>query len=213
MPVRLFLFRHGLTDWNEQKKYQGQQDIPLNNKGCKQAEKAAKCLSDRDIDLIYSSDLKRARKTAEIINNHHNLNIETKKELREINFGKWQGLTYQEIEEKYPESLKIWNRDPITNSPPAGETLKEFQNRVEKGFNNIIQGVKEGNIIVVSHGGTIKVFLTSLLEMPSENHWQFNISSTGLSIIDFYENNKSVILTLNSVEHLEGIEEFKKYLR
>ena len=213
MATKMFLVRHGLTDWNQQKKYQGQKDIPLNEKGCEQARSLGKYLKAEEIDSIYSSDLKRALQTANIINENHDLEVNKKEKIREIHFGDWQGLSYSEIEEQYPQRLKKWNKDPITNCPPGGETMAVFIKRVKSGFEEIINKNQDNNILVVSHGGTIKVYLTILLEMPPKNHWQFDISSTGLSVINFYEDNKAIISAINVKKHLDELKELKSYRR
>ncbi len=203
METRLFVARHGLTNWNQQNKYQGQSDIPLNEKGNCQARNLGQYLAGETLDAVYSSDLKRAYKTAEIVSTPHNLEVNKKKELREINFGEWQGLTYSEIETNFPERLKKWYQNPVSNCPPGGETMTEFRERVENGFNEIIKENQNNKVLVVAHGGTIKAFLTVILEMPPENYWQFDISSTGLSIIDFYKKDKAIISSINIIEHLK----------
>ncbi len=202
MGTKLIIVRHAETDWNKELKYQGQQDIVLNDTGKEQAVKLSNYLSDSNIDTIYSSNLKRAYSTAKKINKFHNLKIKQEKELREIDFGKWEGMTYSKIKAHYPEILKKWNQNPTLISPPAGEDLKRFKLRIVNVFAEIVEENREKNILVVTHGGAIKAYLTFILGIPLYNYWQFNISSTGISIINVYEE-KYIIKSLNIIEHLK----------
>ncbi|MFW6006892.1 MAG: alpha-ribazole phosphatase [Bacillota bacterium] len=199
--TELILMRHGETEWNKNYRFQGQKDIELNKKGINQALKAARFLALYDLDIIYCSKLKRAVKTASIINKEHNISLEKKSYLNEITFGDWEGLTYNEIEEKYSDKLKKWNNDPWNNSPPEGETLKKFQTRIIQIQKDIIENNRGKTILTVSHGGVIKVFLAYILNMPPENYWQFNTTSTGISKVKFY-GEKAIIEFINSQPHL-----------
>ncbi len=196
MATELILVRHAETDWNKDKRFQGQEDPTLNETGCKQADKLAKYLADWDIDIIYTSDLKRAFTTAEAINRYHDIQVIRENGLREIDFGKWEGLTYQEISSEYPEIVKKWNQDPASVNPPGGENLNDFRDRVGSAFTDIINNNENQTILTVSHGGTIKAYLTYLLDMPVQRYWQFETASTGISIIKFFEG-KAIISSLN----------------
>lgn len=187
MEKELILIRHGETDWNLKQRFQGQRDIPLNSSGLEQAAKVGHYLADREIDTIYSSDLIRAYDTALKISNYQQgLEIKTRPGLREMNFGEWEGLTYQEIRKNYPEIIKKWYQDPISAKPPCGESITDFQGRVVDEFNKIIKESNEKNIIVVAHGGTIRIYLASILEMPIRFNWRFEINHCSINIIKFY---------------------------
>ncbi|MFW6278643.1 MAG: alpha-ribazole phosphatase [Bacillota bacterium] len=202
METELIIIRHGETDWNKQHKYQGQQDIDLNQQGYQQARQTGSYLASRKIDALYSSDLKRAYHTAQKINQYQELEIQCQKKLREMDFGTWEGLTYQEIKEKNPQLLAEWNRDPAKINPPRGENLQIVQQRAKKCFQEIIADNEGKKVLIVSHGGVIKVFLATILNMDLKNYWQFNVDQTGINIIKFYEG-KAIIKQLNNRSHLE----------
>ncbi|MBF8437461.1 alpha-ribazole phosphatase [Halanaerobiaceae bacterium Z-7014] len=197
----IILIRHGETEWNKVRKYQGHMDIELNDWGRQQAGEAAKELANLDIDYFASSDLKRARETAEIIASFHNNNIKEFKELREMNFGEWEGKGFKEIKNDYPEDFQKWIEDPIKFSPPAGETLKEFQDRVLEGFNTILENGFDRNAIV-THGGVIMVFLATILEMPLINYRKFEVANTGITRVNLYDNSY-VLKEFNSQSHMK----------
>ena len=201
MATELILIRHAETEWNKESKYQGHQDIKLNEKGKIQSVKLGNYPSLKEIDIIYCSDLKRAYNTALAVNKFHNVCIRQESGLREINFGEWEGMTYSDVEKEYPDLLHNWIDDPATTDPPGGEKLHDFMDRIVATFREIIKENREQNITVVTHGGVIKLYLTYLLQMPLTNQWQFNISSTGISIINIY-GEKAIIQSLNNTVHL-----------
>ncbi|MFP4021065.1 MAG: alpha-ribazole phosphatase [Halanaerobium sp.] len=193
MLTRLFLLRHGETDWNQKSIFQGQTDIDLNKRGRDQAQKTAEMLKKIEIEQIYSSDLKRAKNTARIIADQKNLKLRANKQLREIGFGDWEGLNFAEIKKEYPDLLVSWQQDPVHNSPPAGEKLLDFRLRVENFFKKIISSHQGDKILVVTHGGVIKAYLTAVLSIKPEKFWQFQIDNCSLTELKFYE--QDVILS------------------
>ncbi|HPS48504.1 MAG TPA: histidine phosphatase family protein, partial [Flexilinea sp.] len=129
--TRFCLIRHGQTDWNLEGRYQGQSDIPLNSTGIKQARLIARVLRDEQFDAVYSSDLLRALRTAEIITEYHDsLKINTDPRLREVNQGEWEGLTRDAIRDRYPKIWEALIENPVSVRPPGGETVVEVQSRV-----------------------------------------------------------------------------------
>ncbi len=196
----LILIRHGETKWNKLKKYQGHMDIELNDWGRKQSEEAAKELANLEVDYFASSDLKRAKETAEIIAAFHDNNVSEYKELREMNFGDWEGKRFQEIQNENPLDFQKWIKDPVKYSPPSGESLEEFQERVLIGFNKILQKETKRNVII-THGGVIMIYLASILELSLINYRKFEVANTGITKIDIYDNNY-VLKLFNSQSHL-----------
>ncbi len=187
---RIWLVRHGQTAWNEQGRFCGHTDIPLSEAGRKQAHKLAAQLQNVMISAIYSSDLSRARETAEIIGNGIRLKdgevqtpIITSPTLREINFGAWEGLTYDEIATTFPEELGFFT-NPEFISPPQGETLVEVLQRVLPALRDFIRHRHDRAVVVVSHEGILRGLLCSLLDMPLRNQWQLRINTGSLSAID-----------------------------
>ena len=202
MEKEILLIRHGETDFNKELRYQGHMDVDLNETGYMQAQKISERLSTQPIDVVYSSDLKRAKYAAEVIAAPHQLELNTSRGLREIDFGDWEGLTYDDLRRDYPDLIKKWYDNPVSVRPPGGEMLSEFKQRVVDCLQGVIKNCEEEKIAIIAHGGTIRVWLAHLLEIPLNKNWRIEIHNTGLSIIKLYED-YPVIKLLNSTYHLD----------
>lgn len=150
--TRLYIIRHGSTDWNECRRLQGQQDIPLNPRGREQAAQMALRLAERSIEAIYSSDLLRARQTAEAISMVNGAGIQTDTRLREVHLGEWEGKLVTEIEEVDGDCFERRYRYPATIAPPGGEPTVAVQERVLAAVHDISERHPAGSVAVVSHG-------------------------------------------------------------
>lgn len=202
MTVELILVRHGETKWNNIGKFQGSKDIKLNNKGIKQAESLAKRLSELKLDKIYSSDLKRAYKTANTVAKKHQLAVEEIAELQEVDFGGWEGLGFDEIKEKFDFTLEDWLRAPVDTKVPEGESLLDIKERVVPAFKEILARHEDEKILIVAHGGVNKVLLSHLLNMPLKNCWNLEQDNTAVNKVNFYQSHISLRL-LNCTAHLK----------
>ncbi|HWC13537.1 MAG TPA: histidine phosphatase family protein [Actinomycetota bacterium] len=151
--AKIFLVRHGATLWNLEKRAQGHADIDLNEEGHKQAASVASDLSRMDIDAVYASDLKRAVDTATPIAAAHGLEVVVDKDLREIDQGEWEGLTADEIRERWPD---LWGPNRHYNARPGGESPQEVRARALEAVERAVRSHPDGRIVVVSHGGTIR---------------------------------------------------------
>ncbi len=201
---RIFFVRHGESQWNVVNRMQGQNDIPLTEKGIKQANSIANRLVNENIDKIYSSDLKRAYETALIIGNRLNLDVTKMKEFREMNFGVWEGKTHDEIMAEYQEQFLYWKKEPENTRIDGAETLQELQERSMAALNEIISSNKEDSILVVSHGVTIKVMILGLLGMSLSNYKNLVIENVSLSIVELRDYNR-VLKILNDTCHVKEI--------
>jgi len=201
MSQRLILIRHGLTYWNDLFRYQGHTDIQLNEEGIVQAEAVKRRLLSCRFAAIYSSDLSRAVQTAQIVGGPHKLIVSVRAELREINFGVWEGLTYQDLELHYPELLQTWLEAPHLLAVPGGETFSAVQERALACLHDIIKEQPYGNIAVVSHGGTIAALICGLLNEPISNMWKYRQKNASITIFK-RENNNFCLETVNDVTHL-----------
>ncbi|MBK9603758.1 MAG: alpha-ribazole phosphatase [Anaerolineales bacterium] len=200
--MKLFLTRHGQTDWNIAGRYQGQSDTPLNETGLRQAEQIAKRLSSETIHAIYSSDLSRAANTAQSIADFHSLEIKKDSRWRELSFGDWEGMTYQEMSAHSPELFEAWMKDPLTISTPNGETLAQLAERVKAAFDEIKEEHADQTVLVVAHSGSLQSLLAVTLGVDLNRYWQFRISQASLSEMNVYED--SVVLNLlNDVSHFQ----------
>jgi broad specificity phosphatase PhoE len=156
------LWRHGQTVWNVEKRFQGQSDIPLDEVGVQQAERAARLLAGLRPDAIFSSDLRRATGTAAPLSRIMGLPITADKDLRERYGGEWEGLLDSEIRERYPAEHAIW-------SPPKGESAHAVGERVCGALERAAASLPAGGLaVVVSHGAAIRLGMARLLKVPEE---------------------------------------------
>ncbi|GAB4115055.1 MAG: alpha-ribazole phosphatase [Candidatus Caldatribacteriota bacterium] len=209
MAVKLILIRHGESEGNAKRQFSGSQNVNLTDQGIKQAERLAFRLRKVSVDEVYCSDLRRAQHTAEIIFKNHQVNIISNSNFREINFGAWEGYTFEEVMARYGKNteIKLW----MTNLPeevhfPEGESLSVFNKRVMGELNKIIgkdtQKEISKTIALVVHGGTIRVILCNALKINLKYMWNIEQHSTALNIIHYYEGQAFVRL-INDTTHLE----------
>jgi alpha-ribazole phosphatase len=196
--MNLLLIRHGQTNWNLEQRFQGQSDIPLNETGRKQAQALAERLAAESFDAVYSSDLQRAAETAHIIRKS---GFQPDACLREVNFGDWEGLTYDEIKAKYPEPLAAWENDIFKNAPPNGETLERLALRVQSMLNELCEKHEDQKILIVAHGGVLQTLICLALKLPPTMYWQFHLSTASLSELAFYPAG-AILNSLNDTSHL-----------
>lgn len=180
---KLILIRHGQTDMNKDQLYYGRLDVPINETGKEQAENTRKNLVELEIDYdkIYSSPMKRAYETAEIVN-YKNLEIEKDDELREMDFGIFEGLSYKEIIKKYPEEMENLKKDWKKYSYVTGENPFMLQKRALKFLEKID---KNKNNMVVTHWGIICTLLSFLFSIELEGYWKYQVKNGGIVIIEF----------------------------
>jgi broad specificity phosphatase PhoE len=149
----LLLTRHGETDWNAERRWQGHSDPPLNERGREQARELAAALDG--VDVIYASDLARARETAEIVAARLGLEVRLDPRLRERAFGTWEGKSFDELEEHFPEALGRW-RTGETHGPDDAEPYQDFSRRVGSFLEDVLSSHPGDHVLVVGHGGSIR---------------------------------------------------------
>jgi broad specificity phosphatase PhoE len=185
---RLWLVRHGLTAWNARQRFCGHSDIPLSARGRVQARWLARRLEGEAIAAIYTSDLARARATAEIIasQSRQAVPVRVSAAWRELDFGAWEGLTYAEIAEQFEDRLGFFS-EPERCSPPGGESLAQVLQRVQAELAAIAcRGdlPVEGDVVIVSHGSPLRALLCSVLGISLGRQWQLRLVPGPLSAID-----------------------------
>ena len=200
---KIFIVRHGQTSGNSARKYFGITDVELNEEGINQAGLVSKRLEKENIYKIYSSNLKRAFKTAEIIARPHRISAEPKEDLREINFGNWEGLGFQEIQKSYPNEFSNWQNNIMAFAMPQGESILELKRRVETAFNEILNSAEENNIVIVTHGGPIRIILSKILSPNALEtvFWKIKQDNAALNIIENTDNTQ-IISLINDTSHL-----------
>ena len=152
--TEFLLVRHGETDWNRDRRFQGHADPPLNETGREQARTLASELAGESLDAVYTSDLARANETAEIIARRLGVPVVVDAELREIDVGEWQGLTWPEIEERFPDGVRNWHERG--HGWERGETYDALGERVVRALGRIGAEHPAGRILIVGHGGTVR---------------------------------------------------------
>ena len=218
MTTTLYLIRHGETDGGDTKRYHGSIDIPLSDRGKQQvAEKAAvlvqhllhgntaKYLSylrdvhgssgraepsgkGQGLSVVYCSGLARAVQSAEIIAKSYRLSPIIVTDLCERSFGLWEGMTFAEIKERYPEEFASWASNPLAYSPMGGETTVEVRDRVIGAIETILREHSGQDVAVVAHGGVNRIILCHILGIPLRNIFRIEQDYAALNIIEFWEN-------------------------
>lgn len=172
--MKLIWIRHGETEANASRKYVGHTDSPLTRRGIEQAQALARQLTQTPIDRIFASDLPRAVRTADIVAAAKSLAPIRTPALRELHFGKWEGLTYEAIiaAGDAEDEAKRWFANPFDFPPPGGETLRELGKRVDSWLHNLLLTAKQSETIaLVTHGGPIRYFLAGAVDRNESNFW------------------------------------------
>ncbi len=203
--MKIMLVRHGETYWNVSGKIQGRSDIELSPKGIEQAEILAKYCPFERADAVYSSDLKRARMTAEILAKKFNLSVATVPELREVSFGDWEGNNFRDLSKTEPENVEKFFRRPDELKISNGETFAELQTRAMIGLKKIIAAHtndENSQIIVAAHGAVNRAILCAILDIPLRNMWLLSQFNTAVNILRVDDGFFTVDL-INGTAHLE----------
>ena len=170
-PRRIVFWRHGRTTWNAEHRFQGQTDIPLDDTGVAQAERAAAMLASLEPSRIISSDLQRALATAEPLARLTGLPVIADVGLRETFAGEWEGLTRPELESGYGDELQRWSSDPDFRAGRSGETRIEVAERVTAAVQRGLDDLGPGSVLIVAtHGGAARAGIGAILGLPPE-HW------------------------------------------
>ncbi len=201
--TKLLLVRHGKTE-GEANRYYGHADISLSLEGSKQAEALRERLTSENINLIYSSDLKRAFGTAEIIAAAHKLEVIPRPDLRELDFGELGGMTFEEMKECYQGAVRFLSGQDTDVSAPDGESLRQMSTRIKRFVAEVRKQSPERILLIVAHGGSLKVLLCLLLQISLKHWWQFRLDPASLSVVKT-DSEGSILHLLNDTSHLEEV--------
>lgn len=199
----IYLLRHGETE-GPKNVYKGHIDVPLSERGIKQVEKVSEALKEKrekcglDKAIILSSPLKRALETAHILGKNLGIEVKSMDILKERSFGKWEGMSIDEIISSYPEDFARWRENPAHFSPPEGESTIEVSIRAKNAIEEILTHYKGYQVFITAHGGINRVILCNILNIPLENIFRVEQDFACLNIIEFYESYPLVRL-LNGV--------------
>lgn len=199
----LWLIRHGETDWNVEQRFQGTSDQVLNAHGEAQASSLAPRLAEMSFDAIYASDLKRVQQTAKFALNGNSESLISDSRLREFDFGTWEGLTWREAREQFPDDFALWADDREQN-PHGGERVSQVLSRVQSFLDGISsQYEKDEQILIFSHGGTLAVLLSLLLGADANKWWQYRFLNCTLNEV-ILVNRGAILARLNDSSHFSS---------
>lgn len=198
--MKIYIIRHGETQWNKEEVFRGRKDISLNETGKKQVERVGLYFSHRPINRIVSSPLARARQTAEAISNPISIAIETMEELTDFNFGIWEGLPLREVEKRFPADFAIWKTSPEKLRIENGDTLAMVRNRISAGLANITSG-QEGAVVIVTHRVICKIIVLHALGIGNEHFWDMKYDPGSITLLD-RKNDKYTLIFSNDTCHL-----------
>jgi alpha-ribazole phosphatase len=200
---RLFLVRHGETDWVKAHRCHGFSDIPLNARGLMQAERLRERLRHERLDAVYSSDLQRAQGTARTVASALDLAVVPCPELREIHFGEFEGAIFEEIGGRNPALAQAWLERSISLAMPGGESLPQLVQRVA-GFAPRLHSHDGQTVLIVAHSGSLRALLCHLLGMGLEQWWQLRMEPASVTLVETYPQG-ALLRLVNDVCHLEGL--------
>ena len=210
MVTTLYLIRHGETEGGEVRRYKGTIDVPLSEKGVSQMEQVSKYIVEKGgkgglMSAVYCSDLTRAIRSAEIVAEPHSLKPIIISSLRERNFGLWEGMSFDEIREKYPLEFDAWAGNPLKFSPMEGESTLAMRDRVMQAMSEIMENHNKENIAIVAHGGVNRIILCHILGIPLENIFRIEQDYGAVNIIEFWDK-YPVVKLLNGSSSVESID-------
>lgn len=209
MVTVIYLIRHGETEGAEKKRYKGTIDVPLSGQGILQMEQLSKYMAglfkgstnshpvtqkprfaagEEFLSAVYCSDLQRSIRSAEIIAGPHALRPVLVPALRERNFGVWEGMSFDEIKEKYPDEFDAWAGNPLQFSPVGGESTIEVRERVMNSLHEIIHRHQGEHVAVVAHGGVNRIIICHMLGIPLENIFRIEQDYSALNIFKYHAN-------------------------
>ena len=205
--LKLYLIRHGETDWNAEGRIQGHSDIELNARGLEQARCLAARLPDEGtFRAIYASPLRRAFRTAQIVSDTLQLPVISDARLLERSLGQLEGLTMRDIQEKFPDVHRAWHSGGTRPHIPGEETRQVFVQRAQAFIQHIRAQHTEGRVLAITHGGTINMLLMAGLNLDIEHPLPFHIDNASVNIVQWGERGARLRL-LNDTCHLYALRE------
>jgi broad specificity phosphatase PhoE len=202
--TRVFMVRHGATVMSAEDRFAGVTDVELSDEGREQARRLAERLSDEKITAVCASPLGRTVETARILAAPHNLPVQTCDGFREISHGHWEGMKRREVEEKFPEEMAEWEKDPYTFAPVGGESGLAVTARALPALIDLVRAHPGENILVVSHKATIRLLLSLLLGFdPRRYRDNLDQKPAALNIVDFRDPTRARLTLFNDTSHYD----------
>jgi len=202
--AELILARHGETVWNIEKIYRGRTDVNLDEVGIKQARLLGKYLSNWEVEAIYSSPLRRAIDTANIIDRYQKIGVHIAEGLIDFDYGEWQSLPEQEAKRLYPTLHNEWHNNPHKVKMPGGERLEDVRRRTIEVVNDVLSKC-QGSVVLVSHRVVNKVLICSLLGLDNSYFWSIKQDVGGITIFN-YVDERFVLTMHNDTSYLKELQ-------
>lgn len=198
--TRLYILRHGQTEWNrDNNRYCGCSDIGLSEEGHRQAENVSRWIEKLHVDYVYSSPMIRAAETAAYIAARHQIEVQMEAGIREIDYGKWEGLTLDEIQTAYPDNWSKWFENPgNTRAGTNGESASQVFFRFERTIRELCDRHKGANVVIVSHSAASRMFLSGVLGMPMQAYRTLTLHNTGVCVLDVLKEGEYKLIQFNA---------------
>jgi ribonuclease H / adenosylcobalamin/alpha-ribazole phosphatase len=200
-PTVTLLLRHGQTPNSVQKRYAGVSDVPLTEAGVRQAAAAGKRLASAGLTAIVTSPLLRAVRTAEEVAALTGTPVEADEGFRETDFGAWDGLTFAEVRERWPDEMTAWLADPAV-APPGGESFLDVSARVTGALRRLLASHRGHTVLIVSHVTPIKTLVAAALLAPPAALFRMHLDVAALCQVDWYADGPAVLRSFNDTGHL-----------
>jgi broad specificity phosphatase PhoE len=204
--AEIILIRHGETEWNVEEIYRGRIDIKLDKAGLEQAKLLGEYLSNVELDAIYSSPLRRALDTANIIAQYQKVDTQVANGLIDFDYGEWQSLPEQKVRKLYQALHNEWHTNPDRVKMPGGETLADVRERATAVIDDVISKYK-GSVALVSHRVVNKVLICSLLGLDNAHFWNIKQDVAGITVFS-YVDGRFILTRHNDTSHLKGMPKY-----
>jgi broad specificity phosphatase PhoE len=195
--VKLLLTRHGQTEWNADRRFQGHTDVALSERGRAQAHALGRALRGRHVTAAYVSPMQRAVETAEIALADAGIPFTPIEELRELSLGEWEGCTVDEIRQREGDPYGAWLRAPLDCPPPGAEPLHDVRDRVVAAVDRIGAAHADGDALIIAHGGVISVYACHILGCSFNHLWRLRVDNCSLTVVK-----PPRLVSLNDTRHL-----------
>lgn len=201
--LKFYLVRHGQTEFNVERRLQGRVDSPLTEKGIRDAMALGEHLSDVDFDLVLASPSKRAQRTAELICEGRDINVEVELDMREINLGSWEGMTKDDVMKAFPAEGEVFYYKPHLYKPLEGDSYYDVQNRAVNAVKKLAEQHQHGNILIVTHTVVIRAIAAYFNKTPMERLWKGPaIEGTSVTILEA-EYGQMKVVSMGETPHMK----------
>ena len=202
MPTRILLIRHGATVLSAEDRFAGSTDVELSDEGRRQARALGERLETEVISAVYASPMHRTVETARLVTAAHDIEPRTEAGLREIDHGRWEGLTRKEVEERFAEEYAAWEIDPFLSAPQGGEAGIAVMARALPVVRSIVERHAGSTVAVVSHKATIRLVLATLLGIDARGYRdRLDQAPACLNVVDFKDPVRARLMLYNDTSH------------